>query len=101
VSQILEISHQNFDIFVIFGLFRGCEYTLMLSADPTPHPFAINFVCRDIMPDQWRSTATDFLMFVIINTSNTVMQRRVEVARTAGYAFTLVRESPVISCWID
>jgi hypothetical protein len=20
-------------------------------ADPTPHPFAINFICRDIMPD--------------------------------------------------
>lgn len=37
------------------------------------------------MPDQWRSTAADFLMFVIIDTGNTVMQRRVEVARAAGY----------------
>jgi hypothetical protein len=52
---------------------------------PSADPFTINLVCRDIMPDQWCSTAAHYLMSATIDTGKTVMQRRVKVARAAGY----------------
>jgi hypothetical protein len=53
---------------------------------PSADPFAINFICRDIMPDQQHSTAAHFLMSITIDhAGKTVIQRRVKVARGAGY----------------